>query len=191
MVPSTRPSIVSPSSVSVRAMPKSVIFAPPSPPSSTFCGLTSRWTISCSMRGAERPCDLDPVGERRGHVQRRVATDQILQRLAGDVLEHDVRSRRCASPSGHRALAGVPLARVDHGHDVRVVELRHGARLAPKALQLPGVGGDLAVHQLDRHLAFEHGVERTVDGAHTAVPDLLVEAVATAECGAKDGAVHI
>ncbi len=46
------------------------------------------------------------------------------------------------------------------------------------------------MHQLDRHLAFEHGVERTVDGAHTAVPDLLVEAVATAECGAKDGAVH-
>ena len=71
-----------------------------------------------------------------------------------------------------------------------MVELRHGARLAPKALELPRVRGDLAVHQLDRDLAFEHGVERAVDGAHTAVPDLLVEAVATAECGAKDGAVH-
>ena len=42
--------------------------------------------------GAERAGYLDPVGERRGHVQRRVAADQILERLAGDVLEHDVRS---------------------------------------------------------------------------------------------------
>ena len=33
--------------------------------------------------------------------------------------------------------------------DVRVGEPRHSARLAPEALELVGVGGDLAVHQLD------------------------------------------
>ena len=36
----------------------------------------------------------------------------------------------------------VVLAGVDHGDHVRVVELRHGARLAAEALELVGVLGD-------------------------------------------------
>ena len=79
------------------------------------------------------------------------------------------------------------LAGVDHRHDVRVVELRHRARLAAEALELVGVRGDLAVHQLDRDRAFEHGVEGPIDGGHAAAPDLGVEAVAPAEQGPEDG----
>ncbi len=190
MVPSTRPSIVSPSSVSVRAIPKSVIFAPPSPLSSTFWGLTSRWTISLGMRRAERARDLDAVGERRGDLDRGLATDQVLERLAVDVLEHDVRSARLDPVHAARG-ARVPLAGVDHRDDVGMVELRHRARLATEALELIGVRGDLAVHQLDRDLALEHGVERAIHGAHATVPDARVEAVATAECGSEDGVVHV
>ena len=44
----------------------------------------------------------------------------------------------------------VVLAGVDDPDDVGVVELRDGARLAAEALELVGVRGDLAVHELDR-----------------------------------------
>ena len=70
------------------------------------------------------------------------------------------------------------LAGVDDADDVRVVELRDRARLAAEALELVGVAGDLAVHELDRHLALEHRVEGAVHRRHAADPDLGVEAVA-------------
>ena len=67
---------------------------------------------------------------------------------------------------------------------MRVVELRDGARLAAEALELVGVRGDLAVHELDRDLALEHRVEGAVDGRHAPVADLGVEPVAPVEQGA-------
>ena len=70
------------------------------------------------------------------------AADPLLQRLALDVLEHDV------GPA-------VVLAVVDHPNDVGMRQLRHRAGLAPEALELVGVAGDLAVHQLDRNLALQ------------------------------------
>ena len=73
------------------------------------------------------------------------------------------------------------LAGVDHADDVRVRELGHGARLAPEALELVGVGRDLAVHQLDRDLALERLVERPVDGRHAAGADPGLQPVAAAE----------
>ena len=78
----------------------------------------------------------------------------------------------------------VVLARVDHGHHVRVVEARHRARLAPEALELVRVARDVAVHQLDRHPALERGVEGAVDRRHPARPDLLLEPEAPADQGA-------
>ena len=62
------------------------------------------------------------------------------------------------------------LAGVDDADDVRVRELRDGARLAAEALELIGVRRDLAVHELDRDLALEHLVERAVDRRHAAGP---------------------
>ena len=120
------------------------------------------------VRGLERPPDLDRVGHRLRHRQAAEPPDALLQRLALDVLEDDV----------GRALV---LAGVDHRHDVRVVQLRDRARLAPEALQLVGVVRDVAVHELDRDPALECRVERPVDARHAARADLLVQAVALAD----------
>ena len=107
----------------------------------------------------------------------------VLERLAFDVLEHDERSAGVGVMPVVRGL----LAGVDHRHDVRMAELRDRARLAAKALELVGVGGDLAMHQLDRDWAFEHDVKGAIDGRHAASPDLGVEAIAPAEQGPEDG----
>ena len=152
-------------------MPKSVTFAAPSSSTRTFWGLTSRCTMPRVVGDAERAGDLDGVGDRLGHRQAAEAADAVLQRLALDVLEDDVRRV-------------VVLAGVDDGDDVRVVELRDGPRLAPEALELVGVRRDLAVHQLDRDLALEHGVEGAIDRRHPARADLGVEPVAAVEQGA-------
>ena len=42
------------------------------------------------VRGAEGAGDLDRVGDRLRYVQRAFAADDVLERLALDVLEHDV-----------------------------------------------------------------------------------------------------
>ncbi len=117
------------------------------------------------MQGAG---DLDRVGERLGDLEPLEAADPLLERLAGDVLKDD--ERRTAI-----------LADVDHLHDVRVVELRDGARLAAEALELLGVAGDRPQHQFDRDAALEHDVERPVDVRHPARTDLRIEAVTVGE----------
>src|SRR5262249_29719711 len=76
------------------------------------------------------------------------------------------------------------LTRVDDPDDVRMVELRDGARLAPEALELVLVRGDLAVHELDRDLALEHRVEGPVHGRHPARADLRVQPIPPREQGA-------
>ena len=125
-------------------------------------------------RGGERPDplvrragDLDRVRDGLGDRQPSEAPDALLERLALDVLEDDVRHP-------------VVLARVDDLDDVRVVELRDRPRLAPEALELVGVVGDVAVHELHRDLALQDRVERPVDRGHAAGPDLGVEAVPAA-----------
>ncbi len=132
------------------------------------------------MRGAEGSGDLDGVGDGLGDLERSFAADQLLERLALDVLEHDVWSAAVA------VLRGL-LAGVDDGDDVRVVEPGDGTRLAAEALELVGVCGDLAVHQLDRYGPLEHGVEGAIDGGHAPAPDLRIEPVAPAEQCPEDG----
>src|SRR5207248_2356813 len=109
------------------------------------------------------------------------------ERLAVDELENDVGGGAGVGGIDAGVCAGRGLlAGVDDGDDVRVRELRDGAGLAPEALELVGVGGDLAMHELDRDGALEHGVERPVDGGHAAAPDLRLEAIAPAEKGPED-----
>ena len=117
------------------------------------------------VRARQRPADLDGVGHRLGHRQPPIAPDAVLERLALHELEHDVGS-------------AVVLPGVDHRDHVGVVQLGHGARLAPEALELVRVARDVPVHQLDGHPALERGVEGAVHARHAARPDLLVELVA-------------
>ena len=122
------------------------------------------------VRALERPPDLDRVGHGLRDGQPAEAPDALLERLALHVLEDDV----------GRA---VVLAGVDHGDHVGMVHLRHGARLAPKALELVRVARHVPVHELDRHMALERGVEGAIDAGHPARTDDLLEPEAVAyEC---------
>ena len=135
------------------------------------------------VRGAERARELDRVGDRLGDGQRPLAADELLERLALHVLEHDVRR----SDARLGAVLGGLLAGVDDGDDVRMVQARDRARLAAKALELIGVRGDLAMHELDRDGPLEHRVKGAVDGRHAAAADLRIEPVAAAEQCADSG----
>ena len=117
------------------------------------------------MRGGEPAADLDRVGGGLVEGQPSQAIDPLLQRLALDVLEDDV------------GVAAV-LAGVDHGDHVRVRELGHRAGLAAEALELVGLVGDLAVHDLHRDPALERLVASQVHRGHAAAAELGVEPVA-------------
>ena len=99
--------------------------------------------------------DLDRIGDRLADWQWALPPDAVLERLPVDELEHDVRPR----------VGGIPVvAGVDDTDDVWVGQLRDGAGLTTEALQLIGVGGDLAMHELDRDRALQRLVGRPVDG---------------------------
>ena len=122
-MPSTRPPIVSESSLPLRAIPKSVIFAPASGSSRMFCGLTSRWTIPRACAASSARADLDRDRHGLGDRQAADALDALLERLALDVLEDDEGD-------------AVVLAAVEHADDVRVAQARDRARLAAEALDV-------------------------------------------------------
>ena len=82
----------------------------------------------------------------------------------------------------------VVLARVDHADDVRMRELRDGARLAPEAFELVGILLHLAVQELDRHPALEVYVEGPIDRRHSSRADLGVEPVPAAQLHAHERA---
>ncbi len=127
------------------------------------------------MGGAERARDLDPVGDGLGDRQPAHPADPLLERLALDVLEHDVRP-------------ALVLAGVDHADDVGMRELGDGSGLAAEALELVGVGRDLAVHQLDRDLSLERRVQCAVDRRHPARADPRLQSVAAGKRRAEDRA---
>ena len=112
----------------------------------------------------------DGEGElhRLAHRQRPDPPDQLLEVLAVDVLEDD-------------ELVAVGLAAVDHRDDVRMRELRDGARLAAEALDVLLVGEEMGVEHLQRHVAFEQAVVRLVHARHAAPADELVELVPVAD----------
>ena len=158
------PVCVTPCSTSIdRAMPKSVTFASPSSVTSTFCGFTSRWTrpVLCANASASATCS--PELDRTPRRQRPGAIDELLQALAVDVLEDDV-------------LLAVGLAAVDDRDDVRMRELRDGARLAPEPLDVLGVIAVMRVEDFQCDVALEQRVDRAVDRGHAAGADDLLGA---------------
>ena len=87
------------------------------------------------------------------------------QRLAFEKLHHDVRD------------FVLDHADVDHLDDVRVVDGGGGARLVDEAGHQAGALEVLALQQLDRHPAAEHGVLGQVDDAHRTVANELAQLV--------------
>jgi hypothetical protein len=125
--------------------------------------------------GVQRARDLDRERHGLGDRQPPDPADALLQRLALDVLEHDERH-------------AVVLARVQHGDDVGVLELRHRARLAAEALDVLDLSADRSGQHLDRHTPLEHGVEGQPDPRRRARADLALEPVAPANDGLRRGA---
>ena len=120
------------------------------------------------MRERERVGARGRELERATHRQRPGPADELLQVLAGDVLEDDV-------------LAAGVLATVDHGDDVRVRQLRDRPRLAPEPLDGLVVAGVVRVQQLERHVAVEQAVACPVDGRHSTAADELLQLVAVGD----------
>ncbi len=102
------------------------------------------------------------------------AVDQLLEVVPVDVLEDD------ELPSG-------VLAAVDHGHDVRVCELRHRPRLPAKPLDVLLVVAEPPVEDLQRDLSLEQTVVGPVDLGHPAAAHELLELVAARDHLARHG----
>ena len=94
------------------------------------------------------------------------AADQSIQRVAGDVLHHDV---------VETVLAGDLVDR----DDVRMVERRGGLRLLHEPALTLGVGDGLGAQDLDGNEAIETGVPGLVDLPHPAGSELLDDFVVT------------
>jgi hypothetical protein len=108
-------------------------------------------------------------GERAPHL------DQVREGLALEELHDEVVDRAVL----------VPPHLVDR-HDVGMVEIRGGDRLAIELADELLVRGQGLQEDLDRHRALQIAVERTVDGAEAALPDLLDD-LALADDGPDEG----
>jgi hypothetical protein len=71
----------------------------------------------------------------------------------------------------------VLLAGLVDGDDVRMLERGRHARLALEAPAELRVGRELGHDDLERHAAVEAAVDREVDHAHAAAPDLALDVV--------------
>ncbi|HEV8702079.1 MAG TPA: hypothetical protein VGV60_12470 [Candidatus Polarisedimenticolia bacterium] len=116
-----------------------------------------------------------PLGDLPGIVQRlaggeRAAGQPVAQRRPFEQLLDDVRR---------------PLVRsgVEHGQDVRVVELPHGARLLLEAAQPLGIGHERGRQDLHRHVTRQAGVAGAIHLSHPAGADGAEDFVGT-ESGA-------
>ena len=111
-------------------------------------------------------CNLGRHLERIGDVEPAPSHDELLEVLAVDVLEDDV-------------LPAFLLAAVDHGHDIRMLELGDRARLPLEALDEVVVLVVLLVEELQRDVALEERVMGPVHAGHAAVPDDFFQLVAS------------
>ena len=117
--------------------------------------------------GERKPTsDLERDLERGADVEPAFADDELLQVLPVDVLEDDV-------------LPPVLLAAVDHGDDVRMLELRDRTCLPLEALDEFLVLVVLLVENLQGDVAFEERVMSLVDGRHPAVADDFLQLVSS------------
>ena len=123
------------------------------------------------VRGLEPVGDLDPELEDTVHRQR-PASDRFLERAPVEQFHDD-------------ELLAVTLADVVDRADVRVIERRRDARLAPEPLERFRVRGEIRGQELHGNLAAEANILGTVHHAHSAGAEPLENLVVT-----DDGANH-
>jgi hypothetical protein len=100
------------------------------------------------------------------------------------VLEHVLEAAAPQVP--HDQVRGVRLAPVVvQRHDVRVFEARHELRLALEAADEVGLVRELRVDRLDRHLALDLWLDRSVHGAEGTLADLVEQPVAAQRFAGK------
>ena len=123
------------------------------------------------VRRLQRARDLRRHQESPLDRQRPVLEDQILEVDAVEELHDEV----------ERAVGRGP--RIGHVDDVRVADLRGGARLAPEPLDQIGAVVKAGVQHLDRHPAADVDVLRLVDPPHGPLAAEAADVVAPAQRG--------
>ena len=129
------------------------------------------------MRDAERGEDLQGDGDRAARIERRLAPDQVLQRLAFDVLLDDVR-HAC----GLRLVVDL--------HDVRVVQPRGSTGFALETLDEVRIVAVTIGPHLDGDLAMRRFVLRQKNARHATLAKAANDAVAPIKEGAGGGVIH-
>ena len=113
---------------------------------------------------SERAGNLVRQRKRLPDRQRPFALDQLLERFAANVLEHDV-------------LEPVEVPAVDDGDDVGVRHTSDRPRLAAEALHELRVAGEVLVQDLERHRTLQQPVVRAVDARHPTAAEKLLDFV--------------
>ncbi len=118
------------------------------------------------------------------HVRRRDAVENRLEPLGRDGGRHRLLPvhrgpQRLSLHALHHDVGTFAFQRADvmHGDDVRMIETRGRARLAPEASQRTGLAKRAAQHDLHRDLAVEFQIARFVHRAHAALADEPVQSV--------------
>ena len=124
--------------------------------------------------GRPQPLD-DGVDQGQGQArgQRALVLDDVAQRVALDVLHHQV---------GHPAV----LALVQDAHDVRVREPGGGLRLAAQPVEELRVAGQVGVQHLQCHIPLQPAVGGQVDGGHAAAGEPGLDQVPAIHQGANE-----
>jgi hypothetical protein len=108
-----------------------------------------------AVGAVERVADLDRDRQRFSHWNHRRSTQPIRERLAFEILEHQVVEVSVA-------------ADVVNGTDVRIVQRGNDPRFVLEALPRFRIGRERAGEHLDGNRAIETGVTRAIDLAHAA-----------------------
>ena len=138
------------------ARPKSSTFTVPSGRSLMLAGLRSRWMIPCSWAASSASAISLAMGSASSTAK-------------GPCAIRSARVGPSTSSSDQRVHAGRFLETVDR-RDVRMIERREELRFAPEARQPLGIDRKELGKNLQRDIAPERRVARTIHLAHTAGP---------------------
>ena len=151
-----------------RAIPKSVTLTRPSSSTITLCGLMSRWmTPRLWAKRAARRIWIVMSTARAGS--------------SGALLAHELLERASLEELHRDVVGAVPLAAVEHLHDVGVLQAGGRRRLAAEALDELVVLGEAPVQHLQRDLAAELRVLGAVHVGHPAGADARHDLVAAVD----------